>query len=49
MPPVSDFIDAVFVQLAEGKSTATFGFTESLEKAGADVLSPIFARMNQVR
>jgi len=47
MPPVKDFIEAVFAQLAEGKTTATFGFTEAMNNAGQDVLAPVFARMNQ--
>jgi len=45
-PPVSGFVDAVFAQLAEGKTTATFGFTEALSRAGQDVIEPIFQRMN---
>ncbi|HWP08966.1 MAG TPA: SDR family NAD(P)-dependent oxidoreductase [Polyangiaceae bacterium] len=47
-PPVSGFVDAVFAQLAEGKTTATFGFTEALSRAGQDVVEPIFKRMNQL-
>ena len=47
-PPVKDFIEAVFAQLAEGKTTATFGFTEALSRAGQEVVEPIFKRMNQL-
>jgi uncharacterized oxidoreductase len=47
-PPVKEFIDAVFAQLAQGKTTATFGFTEALSRAGQDVVEPIFKRMNQI-
>lgn len=47
-PPVSDFIDAIFNQLKEGRSQLTFGFTESAIKAGQEVLQPIFARINQL-
>ena len=47
-PPVKDFIDATFAQLAKGKSTVTFGFTDALSNAGLDVLRPIFARLNQL-
>jgi uncharacterized oxidoreductase len=45
-PPVSDFIDAVFKQLGEGKTEVTFGFSEAVSRAGQEVLQPIFARMN---
>ncbi len=46
-PPVKDFIDSVFAQLEEGKTTATFGFTEGLSKAGQEVFQPVFDRINQ--
>jgi len=45
-PPVADFIDAIFAQLREGKSELTFGFSETVSRAGQDVLQPVFARMN---
>jgi uncharacterized oxidoreductase len=45
-PPVSDFIDAIFAQLADGKQQLTFGFSEAITKAGADQLNQAFARMN---
>jgi len=45
-PPVHDFIEAIFGQLREGKNELTFGFTTALSQAGADVLQPVFSRMN---
>ncbi len=45
-PPVSEFIESIFAQLKEGKNELTFGFTEAMSKAGADVFQPVFARMN---
>jgi uncharacterized oxidoreductase len=47
-PPVSDFIDAIFTQLKEGKKQLTFGFTDAVSKAGQEVLQPVFARLNQL-
>ncbi|MEO8147821.1 MAG: SDR family NAD(P)-dependent oxidoreductase [Bacteroidia bacterium] len=47
-PPVSDFIETIFAQLKEGKTELTFGFSETVSKAGQDVFQPTFARMNQV-
>ncbi len=45
-PPVSDFIKTVFDQLKEGKTTATFGFSEAMSKAGPEELKAAFARLN---
>jgi len=45
-PAVSGFIDSIFTQLEEGKTTLTYGFTEKLSQAGQEVLQPIFASMN---
>ena len=45
-PPVSDFIDAIFTQLKEGKNALTFGFSENMIKAGPDDLQKAFERMN---
>ncbi len=45
-PPVSDFIEAVFKQLKEGKTEITFGFSEAMIKAGPEDLQKAFARMN---
>jgi uncharacterized oxidoreductase len=47
-PPVSEFIETIFAQLKDGKKQLTFGFSESVSKAGHDVLQPVFARMNQI-
>jgi uncharacterized oxidoreductase len=35
-PPVSEFIKAIFEQLKEGKTELTFGFSESMLKAGPE-------------
>ena len=45
-PPVSDFIDAAFEQLKEGKSQITYGFSEAMLKAGPEELRKAFERMN---
>ena len=45
-PPVADFIEAIFAQLADGKQQLTFGFSEAMTKAGADQFNQAFARMN---
>jgi uncharacterized oxidoreductase len=45
-PPVSDFIEAVFDQLKEGKTAITFGFSEAMTKAGPEDLQKAFDRMN---
>lgn len=47
-PPVSDFIDAVFMQLKQGKTEITFGFSEAMIKAGPEDLHKTFDRMNSV-
>jgi uncharacterized oxidoreductase len=47
-PPVSDFIEAVFRQLKEGKTELTFGFSEAMTKAGPEDLRNAFNRMNGV-
>jgi uncharacterized oxidoreductase len=47
-PPVSDFIEAIFTQLKEGKTALTFGFSETVSKAGQEILQQTFARMNQI-
>jgi uncharacterized oxidoreductase len=46
-PPVSGFIDAVFAQLKEGKTEITYGFSESMIKAGPEDLQKAFAKMNE--
>lgn len=45
-PPVSAFIAAVFEQLKQGKTEATFGFSEAMAKATPEDLQNAFARMN---
>jgi uncharacterized oxidoreductase len=45
-PPVSDFIESIFQQLAEGKQELTFGFSEAMSKATPEELKATFARMN---
>jgi uncharacterized oxidoreductase len=47
-PPVSDFIETIFNQLQEGKTQLTFQFSDTVSKAGQEVLQPIFKRMNQL-
>lgn len=47
-PPVSDFIEAAFNQLKEGKQEITFGFSENMINAGPEELQKAFARMNQI-
>ncbi len=45
-PAVSDFVEAVFNQLKEGKTELTFGFSEMMLNAGPDVINATFNRMN---
>jgi len=45
-PPVSDFIEAVFRQMKEGKTELTFGFSEVMAKANPEVIRETFNRMN---
>ena len=45
-PPVSDFIEAVFAQLKEGRTEITFGFSEAMTRSGPEDLQKAFARMN---
>jgi uncharacterized oxidoreductase len=47
-PPVSDFIEAIFAQLKEGKTELTFGFSQTASQAGQEILKPVFAKMNQL-
>jgi uncharacterized oxidoreductase len=47
-PPVSDFIEDVFIQLKQGKSELTSGFSESMAKAGPEDLQKAFDRMNNI-
>lgn len=45
-PPVSDFINAVFQQMKEGKTELTFGFSEVMAKATPDIINATFNKMN---
>lgn len=45
-PPVSDFIEAIFQQLQEGKTELTFEMSEMMSKAGPEQIQGIFNRMN---
>ncbi len=45
-PPVSDFIVSIFEQLKQGKTQLTFGFSETMTKAGPEDLQKAFVRMN---
>jgi uncharacterized oxidoreductase len=43
---VSDFVDAVFQQMEDGKTTLTFGFSEVMSKATPEVIEETFKKMN---
>jgi len=45
-PPVSDFIEAVFKQLKEGKNELTFGTSEGRVKANNETITEYFNKMN---
>lgn len=45
-PAVSDFVEAVFQQMKEGKKELTFGFSEVMVKATPDVIKATFVKMN---
>jgi uncharacterized oxidoreductase len=45
-PPVSDFIEAVFQQMKEGKTELTFGTSESRAKANNETIIEYFNAMN---
>ena len=45
-PPVSDFIEAVFQQMKEGKTELTFGTSESRTKANNETILEYFNAMN---
>lgn len=47
-PPVGDFIEAVFMQLKQGKTELTYGYSEAMTKAGPEDLQKTFYRMNSV-
>jgi uncharacterized oxidoreductase len=45
-PPVADFIEAVFQQLAENKTEITFGFATAMVKANPEEIQAAFNRLN---
>ncbi len=45
-PAVSDFIEAVFQQMKEGKTELTFGTSEARAKANNEVITEYFNKMN---
>ena len=45
-PAVSDFVEAVFQQMKEGKIELTFGFSEVMAKATPDIINATFKKMN---
>ena len=45
-PAVSDFVEAVFQQMKEGKTEVTFGFSEVMSKATPDIINATFIKMN---
>lgn len=45
-PEVSDFLEAVFEQMKQGKTELTFGFSEVMAKATPDVINATFKKMN---
>ena len=45
-PAVSDFVDAVFQQMLEGKTELTFGFSDIMHKATPEIIKTTFDKMN---
>ncbi len=45
-PPVRDFIESIFEQLKEGKTSLTFGFSQAMLVAGPEEQRMAFERMN---
>ena len=45
-PPVSEFVDAIFNQIKEGKDELTFGFSEGRVKANNETIGEYFKRLN---
>lgn len=45
-PPVSEFIEAIFEQLKQGKDELTFGMSANAANVGPDDLKKVFAMMN---
>ncbi len=47
-PPVSAFIDSIFVQLTENKQQLTFGFSAAMVNASPEELDNAFKKMNAI-
>jgi uncharacterized oxidoreductase len=47
-PGVNEFIDSVFMQLKQGKTELSFGFSEAMTKASPEDLVKAFDRMNAI-
>ena len=45
-PPVSDFVEAVFQQMKEGKTELTYGFSEIVSNASPEAIHATFKKMN---
>lgn len=45
-PPVSDFIESIFEQIREGKTSLSFGFSQAMLLAGPEEQRMAFERMN---
>jgi uncharacterized oxidoreductase len=45
-PPVSEFIEAIFKQLKEGRQVLSFGFSEAMANAAPPAIEEAFHRMN---
>lgn len=45
-PPVSDFIESIFIQLKDGKPELTFGTSEARTNANNEVITDYFKMMN---
>lgn len=48
-PPVSEFLDAAFAQLREGKPELVYGFSENMVRSNPEELRQAFERMNAPR
>lgn len=45
-PAVSDFVAAVFQQMAQGKNEITYGFSEAMYNATPEIIRASFDKMN---
>jgi len=45
---VSDFVEAIFEQLKQGKTELTFGFSEAISKANPEDLRKALNKLNEV-